>query len=882
MRLRIGIFLSALCLLFGCVLSGAQQRMLFDNFGGITEAIPVRSVAQDSTGMMWLATGRGLFSYDGYELRFWRSDSSLTNQTITASAVMGDKLYLGFNKDFVTFNTESGRFVELKVSFDGEIRSIVPHGDGLFIGADKLYYFEPSSGRIMDMMSVDGEIEGLEGGIFALDSDGENLYIGDSGGLSKFDNKTGNISKIDCGVGFVTAVCHAGDGVYLGSARELYFIPSGSSVARHVGTFPVIKDIFIDGDDGVMVTTDNGLFLRRPGEKEFTRYSHSSSDSYSIADNVVWTVFRDRDGGLWFCTDNGISFLNTESVIEEIPLQSLTGSDRGNQISVIAKDHGDNLWLGGNQGLIRIDPIGNSRWYSIDSREYPLSFNKIRDIEVTGDGNVYMLYDGGLQRLDTLSGQFRSVSLHGHSIWTYGLTEAVDGSLWLATFEGLGHLSREGEILGWYYKKDGLPDNFLQSVALDGKGHVWTLGANHRAAKMDSAAVSYTADCLMAGGDGSIWLGDADVLRKIDDSGNVSEVRIGGYDGAILRGIAESRKYVWAISSDQLHIVDKDSLSAIHVALPRKYTAIYCDTLSHTTYLGGTDYLCLVKPLHKDDSPARNIHITRFFSNGEDVRVGSGRNLLAVGTRDIMVNFSDFDYSNRDLTSYLYRLRNYDNEWRLLPPGSNALSFFNVKPGKYLLEIKSVDETEATSLSFRIPRPWYLSHFMKIIYILSVIGLAFLTRFVIRERAKIALEMEKLRARLDEMLRARRVQTELATTPDSGDEVSQDDQFLRKVTQIIEDNMDDQDLSIARLSELTGTTAKQLYRKIKSMTGLTSVEYVRKVRLKKAEQLFRKGNFSVSEVMYMVGFSNPSYFSRSFKAEFGTTPSEFIASLRQQ
>ena len=73
MRLRIGIFLSALCLLFGCVLSGAQQRMLFDNFGGITEAIPVRSV--------WLATGRGLFSYDGYELRFWRSDSSLTNQT---------------------------------------------------------------------------------------------------------------------------------------------------------------------------------------------------------------------------------------------------------------------------------------------------------------------------------------------------------------------------------------------------------------------------------------------------------------------------------------------------------------------------------------------------------------------------------------------------------------------------------------------------------------------------------------------------------------------------------------------------------------------------------------------------------------------------------
>ena len=59
------------------------------------------------------------------------------------------------------------------------------------------------------------------------------------------------------------------------------------------------------------------------------------------------------------------------------------------------------------------------------------------------------------------------------------------------------------------------------------------------------------------------------------------------------------------------------------------------------------------------------------------------------------------------------------------------------------------------------------------------------------------------------------------------------------------------------------------------MTGLSTAEYIRSIRLKKAAILLQNGNFTISEVMYSVGFSNASYFTRAFSTEFGKTPSEY-------
>ena len=67
-----------------------------------------------------------------------------------------------------------------------------------------------------------------------------------------------------------------------------------------------------------------------------------------------------------------------------------------------------------------------------------------------------------------------------------------------------------------------------------------------------------------------------------------------------------------------------------------------------------------------------------------------------------------------------------------------------------------------------------------------------------------------------------------------------------------------------------------MYLKLKELTGLSSSEFIRNVRLKRAVQLFEKSDLSVKEIMYMTGFNTASYFAKCFKKQFGVIPSEYV------
>ena len=148
-------------------------------------------------------------------------------------------------------------------------------------------------------------------------------------------------------------------------------------------------------------------------------------------------------------------------------------------------------------------------------------------------------------------------------------------------------------------------------------------------------------------------------------------------------------------------------------------------------------------------------------------------------------------------------------------------------------------------------------------------------------------EVPTLTARVKQLLGTQkrmeqRIRMEMLATPEKPRELSQDERFLKKVTQLIEEHLDDADLSVARLCELGDFPEKQLYRKLKQFTGLSAVEYIRSIRLKRAALLLQSGSFTVSEVMYSVGFSNASYFTRAFSAAYNMTPSEYMKSFKNK
>ncbi|WP_010527241.1 hybrid sensor histidine kinase/response regulator transcription factor [Thermophagus xiamenensis] len=105
---------------------------------------------------------------------------------------------------------------------------------------------------------------------------------------------------------------------------------------------------------------------------------------------------------------------------------------------------------------------------------------------------------------------------------------------------------------------------------------------------------------------------------------------------------------------------------------------------------------------------------------------------------------------------------------------------------------------------------------------------------------------------------------------------SLDEEFLKKAVKVIDENVDDPDLDVEKLSEKLSLTPNQTYRKIKALTGFTAKEFIRVQRLKIAANLLAQNKRSISEIIYMVGFSSPSYFSRCFKEQYNCTPSEYV------
>ncbi|MBN1116143.1 MAG: response regulator [Bacteroidales bacterium] len=103
-----------------------------------------------------------------------------------------------------------------------------------------------------------------------------------------------------------------------------------------------------------------------------------------------------------------------------------------------------------------------------------------------------------------------------------------------------------------------------------------------------------------------------------------------------------------------------------------------------------------------------------------------------------------------------------------------------------------------------------------------------------------------------------------------------DEEFLNTIINYIVDNCNDKQLSVEILADNLNLSRGQLYKKIKALTGQSAVEFIRSIRLKEAVRLMETRKYSLTEIAYQTGFTSPSYFTRSFKAQYGKSPSEFL------
>ena len=98
--------------------------------------------------------------------------------------------------------------------------------------------------------------------------------------------------------------------------------------------------------------------------------------------------------------------------------------------------------------------------------------------------------------------------------------------------------------------------------------------------------------------------------------------------------------------------------------------------------------------------------------------------------------------------------------------------------------------------------------------------------------------------------------------------------FLQKAVSIIHDNLDNTLFGPPLFAEKMGMSESQLYKKLKATSGKSTALFIRSIKLEKAKMILLSTNKTISQVTYEIGFNDPSWFSRTFKLEFGYAPSE--------
>lgn len=107
-------------------------------------------------------------------------------------------------------------------------------------------------------------------------------------------------------------------------------------------------------------------------------------------------------------------------------------------------------------------------------------------------------------------------------------------------------------------------------------------------------------------------------------------------------------------------------------------------------------------------------------------------------------------------------------------------------------------------------------------------------------------------------------------------EISPNDRkFMDKLLELMEKNMDNGELVVDNLVGELAVSRSVFFKKLKTLTGLAPIEFIKEMRIKRAVQLIETGEFNMTQISYMVGINDPRYFSKCFKAQLGMTPTEY-------
>jgi len=142
-------------------------------------------------------------------------------------------------------------------------------------------------------------------------------------------------------------------------------------------------------------------------------------------------------------------------------------------------------------------------------------------------------------------------------------------------------------------------------------------------------------------------------------------------------------------------------------------------------------------------------------------------------------------------------------------------------------------------------------------------------------------QLEVVKSQIEQLLKTRKIledvfSRQIVLKPRDIKISSSDEKLLLRLNEVIDQHLSEADFDVTAMVSKMNMSHSTVLKRIKTLTGVSLVEFVKSHRLKRAAQILEKQSFQIAEVAYMVGFSDPKYFSKCFSKEFGKTPTEYM------
>jgi ligand-binding sensor domain-containing protein/signal transduction histidine kinase len=491
----------------------------------------------------------------------------------------------------------------------------------------------------------------------------------------------------------------------------------------------LVVGLFKDRDGSFWSTTKAGAVYRFDSERpRFRSYRHQQAGAQSLGKGSVTAAFVDDPDTLWIGTDRGLNRVDrrTDQVTQiEQPVFA-----RG--VNAIARDRSGMLWFGtrGN-GLVRLDPgSGQTTIYTHDaSNARSLNHDRVTALKIDRSGTLWIATDFGLSRWDPSTQdfstftprrgklvQYRSIAEDASgALWLATLSKGVHrfdprmgtytdfeaelravqppghdrvfsvhvdraGTVWVATFRGLGKLDARTETFTSYDSRDGLPSDTVIGILEDDEGRLW-LSTSNGLSRFDPRAGTFTNYHASDG-----LLTDRFVAPVVARSAS-GEMFFGSQKGLVAFTPAQ--------------VVERK------LAMPVYLTDF---RLFGETVLPGSE------PLQQPIWSAAS---------------------LGLEPRSIVsFDFAALNYVDPARTRYRYRLEGFDKKWNETDSARRSATYTMLPTGDYTFVVQARgargDWNESTrALKIRVPPPWYATWYFQVLVaalLLTALWLAYRLR----------------------------------------------------------------------------------------------------------------------------------------------------------